>query len=118
MRKNIAIVLSASAVLLGAAQAAPTFGASSHHLGGERAGKYATQETETATFLEVFLGVLTFDLSAKATPIAERRTVDEKARAAECEQAKKDNAEIAQAEPETNGDKAKHPNLEPMFLAF
>jgi len=118
MRKIIASFLIASAAMVGVADATPTLGASSHRLGGEMSGKYAAQEEKAASFLEGFLEVLTFDISANAMPIAERRSLDKKTGHDECNQAGEGNAEVAQAEPESSSEKVKHPNLEPMFLAF
>ncbi len=119
MRKAILILTTASAALIGVAHATPTFGASSHRLGGEASGSYAATEKEATSLIEVFLGVISFDFSAKVTPVADRSSVEDARSAEECKKAKSENTEVAQAgDKATGSDKNKHPALEPMYLAF
>ncbi|MEZ5895863.1 MAG: hypothetical protein R3C40_10890 [Parvularculaceae bacterium] len=118
MRKAILILTSASAALIGVAHATPTMGAASHRLGGEAAGSYAPKEKEATSLIEVFLGVISFDFSAKATPVADRNSVEKTSKAKECKQSKSENTEVAQAESKAGSDKTKGLALEPMYLAF
>lgn len=108
----------AAALSLGAAQAAPGFGASSHRLGG---GHQPTEKQGKAlSAFEAMLGLLGFELSASVEPVVSESMTDRNGKLKECDEAKK--TDVAKAESkggaEGGSSKGKSRTGEPVYLAF
>lgn len=120
MRNCFIAIVAASAVAVGAAQAAP-FGPASHRLGGN--GSASTQSTEAArpmTLIEAVLDFVGFKLSASVEPVVGDTYIDRTGKTRQCDEAK--NAEVAKAEPKENApggaSKGRTRSGEPVYLAF
>lgn len=127
MAKILVAAVIAGAMLFGAAQAAPGFGASSHRLSGSTPTQSAPAD-EPATFVEAFLALLGIESTRKIDPtyaekIAERMGAANsesrsKAEAEQCDEAKK--AEDLKSQKAEARAKAKRSDTagRPVYLAF
>jgi hypothetical protein len=118
MRHGFTAIALVTALTMGAAHAAPDFGASSHRLGG--VSKPAEKERNPLALFELALGLIGFDLSASVEPVVGETLNDSASRAKKCDQAK--DTEVAKAETKNGSDtgssKGRARNGEPVYLAF
>jgi len=107
---------------IGAAQAAPSFGASSHRLGGDEStsARAATKDERPLSLLEMALSLAGVKLSTGVEPVVGDRVVRGANKSKECDNAEA--AEVAKAEPEDGGEgatsKGRARSGEPVYLAF
>jgi hypothetical protein len=109
----------ATVMMTGAAQAAPSFGASSHRLGGS-AGEPSKSERTSLSLVEMVIGLIGFDLSASVEPVVGETLNDSARKSKTCDQAKE--TEVAKAETKNGSDssssKGRAKPGEPVYLAF
>ncbi len=119
MRNHLTAIVIAAALSVGAANATPAFGPSSHRLGGGTSAKVA-DDAKPMTLLEAVLSFVGFDLAVSVEPVVGETYSDRTGKTKECEQAKK--AEVAKAEEknESEGGESKGYSRpgEPVYLAF
>lgn len=119
MRNRLLAIVVASAISVGAANAAPGFGPSSHRLGGGTSDKTA-DTSKPMTLIETVLSFIGFDLTAKVEPVAGETYVDRTGKSKECAETKK--AEVAKADEKSDSDggesKSRSRYGEPVYLAF
>lgn len=119
MRNYLTAIVVAAALSVGAANAAPGFGPSSHRLGGGTSAK-AADDNKPMKLVEAVLNLIGFDFAASVEPVVGETYVDRTGKTKECEQAKK--AEVAKAEEknESEGGDSKDRSRygEPIYLAF
>ncbi len=120
MRHHLTAIVLAAALSIGAAHAAPGFGASSHRLSGDSSPKKAS-EHKPLTLIEAVLGLIGIELSASVEPIVGETYVDRAGKSKQCDQEKK--AEVAKAEEKDGAQgggssKGRTRAGEPIYLAF
>jgi len=119
MRRYFTAIALVTALTMGAAHAAPNFGAPSHRL-GSGVSKPAEKERNPLSLFELALGASDFDLSTSVEPIVGETLNDSSSRAKKCDQAKE--TEVAKAETKNGTDssssKGRARNAEPVYLAF
>lgn len=118
MRHYLTAFVMAAALSIGAAQAAPGFGASSHRLGG--GVQPAEREGKALSAFEAFLGLLGFDLSASVEPVVSENATGRNGKLKECDEAKKTDIAKAESKDGAEGGSSKDKSRagEPVYLAF
>lgn len=118
MRHSLKAIMIATALSVGAAHAAPGFGASSHRLGGGT--PKAEKQSKATPAWEIFLALIGFDLAATVEPVASETIDKQHGKSKQCEQSKK--TEVARAdekdEAEGGSSKGRSRTGEPVYLAF
>lgn len=118
MLRAPAVIAAVAVLSVGAAHAAPGFGASSHRLGGGTQGVEARKDP--MPWVVALLGIIGIDLTAKVEPVVGDTLEERRAKARQCDEAK--NAEMAKADEQTSakGDRSKgrSRNGDPVYLAF
>lgn len=119
MRHYLIAIALAAALSIGAAQAAPGFGASSHRLGAS-ASEPSKKESRALSTFEAFLAIFGLDLAASVEPVAGESMNARNSKTKECQQAKK--TDVAKAETKEGAEgastKGKSRTGEPVYLAF
>ncbi len=120
MRNYFTAVVLAAALTMGVANAATSFGPSSHRLGGDSSAK-ASKEHKPLGLIETVLGLIGFDLAASVEPVVGEGYADRSGKPKECEQAKK--TEVAKADAKDGPDgggssKGRTRPGDPIYLAF
>lgn len=111
-----------TALMFGVAQAAPSFGSSSHRLGGDdsRTSKAARKDERPLSLLEMALSVAGVKLTTSVEPVAGERSARGTKPAKQCDKA--ETTEVAKADTKDGGEggstKARARSGEPVYLAF
>lgn len=111
-----------TALMFGVAQAAPSFGSSSHRLGGDDSGSArATRKDERPLSLfEMALSIAGVKLTTSVEPVVGEASARGTKPAKECEKAKA--TEVAKADSKDGGEggssKGRARSGEPVYLAF
>ena len=119
MRRYFTAIALVTALTMGAAHAAPNFGASSHRL-GSGVSKPAEKERNPLSLFELALGLIGFDLSASVQPVVGETLNDSFSMAKKCDQAERDRSRQGGNEERDRLQFVERPrrNAEPVYLAF
>lgn len=121
--RNYLTAFAATAIFsIGAAQAAPSFGPSSHRLGGDdnRSAKAARNDERPLSLFEMALSMVGVKLTTSVKPVVGETTARSVEKGKECDKA--ETTEVAKAETKDGGESAASKGRarpsEPVYLAF
>lgn len=122
MRNYLSALVFTAVFSIGAAQAAPSFGPSSHRLGGDdsRSAKAAKNDERPLSLFEMALSIVGVKLATSVEPVVGERIARSGEKSKECDKA--ETTEVAKAEPKDGGEgagsKGRARPGEPVYLAF